>query len=81
MADAPRYVVTLGDERLMDAAGPGLGAASLLFKNNDALFPEFMGDDLSHRLPGARLVPLTTVGAQARTVVLAQLPQIGRAHV
>lgn len=39
--------VALGDSISIDYyAGPGLGAASLLYKNRDDLYPEFKGRDL-----------------------------------
>ena len=38
-----------------DYAGPALGAASLLYRNDDGRWPEFRGRDLLHLEPGCQL--------------------------
>jgi lysophospholipase L1-like esterase len=54
---------------------PGLGAASLLFQNDDR-WPEFEGRDLSTRCPGIAHTNLTQDGATTRTVLAMQIPRI-----
>lgn len=78
MADRPRYYVSLGDSMSIDdyAGGSGRGAASLLYENNAADFPDWAGRDLKTHLPGARLVPLARDGATSAAVRYVQLPQL-----
>jgi len=51
-----------------DYAGKGLGAASLLHRNDDGLWPEFQGRDLLTAGPGCRFLPLAKNGAMLKTV-------------
>lgn len=51
----------------------GLGAASLLFRNADAVWPEHAGQDLATRFPGIALENRTTDGAMIDTVLYEQL--------
>lgn len=46
-----------------DYAGRGLGAASLLYRNDDHLWPEFQGSDLTTVNPDCRFLPLARNGA------------------
>jgi lysophospholipase L1-like esterase len=46
----------------------GLGAASLLFRNVDAMWPEFTGKDLRTRSPALQLQNVTSDGAMIETV-------------
>lgn len=47
--------LALGDSMSIDDyAGPGLGAASLLYRNHDARYPDFQGRDLVHHSPACR---------------------------
>lgn len=56
-------VVALGDSMLSDCyPGPGLGSASLLWRNADKRFPEFAGRDLSHACPQADFSNLSRTG-------------------
>ena len=75
--------VSLGDSISIDdyAGGPGLGAASLLYSNQDALFPAWIGRDLETRFPGSRFVPLATDGATSATVLHGQIPQLRKSGV
>ncbi len=75
---ARRYYVSLGDSMSIDAyaGGPGRGAASLLYKNRDEDFPEWVGRDLATRRKGTRLVPLAMDGATSATVRYAQIPRL-----
>jgi lysophospholipase L1-like esterase len=62
--------VALGDSMSTDDyPGPGLGAASLLYRNRDDRFPEFAGQDLLSLNPGARLVNLARDGFTAEDVL------------
>lgn len=55
---------------------PGLGAASLLFRNDDDRWPEFEGRDLSTRCREISHTNLTQDGATTRTVLAMQIPRI-----
>lgn len=64
------HYVALGDSMSIDDyPGPGLGAASLLYRNVDAEFPEFAGRDLSTRWPGIGFAHLARDGATTREVM------------
>ena len=78
MFDKSRYYVSLGDSISIDAyaGGPGCGAASLFFKNREADFPDFSGQDMTTRLPGVRLIPLAMDGATSATVRYYQIPRL-----
>ncbi|HKJ01970.1 MAG TPA: SGNH/GDSL hydrolase family protein [Longimicrobiales bacterium] len=55
---------------------PGLGAASLLHRNDDRRWPEFTGRDLTSLCPGIRRVDLAEDGATTVSVLRLQLPRI-----
>jgi len=62
--------VALGDSMSTDDhPGPGLGAASLLYRNQDRFFPEFSGRDLLALNPSTRLVHLARDGFTALDVL------------
>lgn len=62
--------VALGDSMSSDDyPGPGLGAASLLYKNRDSLFPEFAGRDLLSLNPSTRLLHLARDGFTTEDVL------------
>lgn len=54
-----------------------LGAASLLYQNDDARWPEEQGDDLVSRYPGIALQNLASDAATIGDVFGEQLPQFG----
>lgn len=69
--------VALGDSMSTDDhPGPGLGAASLLYRNRDDRFPEFSGQDLLSLNPGTRRVVQARDGFTAEDVLadLGDLP-------
>lgn len=53
-----------------------LGAASLLFRNSDARYPEFAGNDLSARFPGVTKLNVSEDGATIGDVFGFQLPRV-----
>ncbi len=55
-----------------------LGAAALLYRNDDARWPEFRGRDLAHRSPGAGFTNLTEDGAMIDDVATEELSRLGR---
>lgn len=57
-----------------------VGAASLLFKNNDELFPEFKENDLSSLFPGIELVNLAFDGATIKDLLENEFQQKLSAH-
>jgi hypothetical protein len=57
-------------------AAPGVGAASLFHRNDDLLWPEFAGRDLSHRHPGMERVDLCVDGATIGHTLDFQLPTL-----
>lgn len=61
--------VSLGDSMSIDDyAGRGLGAASLLYRNDDTLWPEFRGRDLVHAKADCRFLPKARNGAMLKHV-------------
>ena len=79
MANAPRYYVSLGDSMSIDdyAGTAGSGAASLLFANQNADFPQWYGRDLQTVFaPSGRFIPLALDGAVSATVRYAQIPRL-----
>jgi lysophospholipase L1-like esterase len=70
--------VALGDSMLIDyyAGGPGWGAASLLYKNLDNVYPDWKGKDLTTLYPRIRHHDLTSDGATTDTVLNWQLPKV-----
>ena len=64
--------IALGDSLSIDAyAGPGLGAASLLFRNNDELYPEFKGSDLFNYNAKCRFLNLAKDGGTLQSTISA----------
>lgn len=55
---------------------PGVGAASLLERNDDGLWPEFRGRDLRSLRPGLERLDLCVDGAVIRDVLERQLPLV-----
>jgi lysophospholipase L1-like esterase len=53
-----------------------LGSASLLYRNVDDRYPEFIGRDLHSRYPGIRYINLAEDGATIGDVFGSQLPQL-----
>lgn len=73
-----RYIA-LGDSMSIDDyPGEGKGAASLLFKNVDHLYPEFSGKDLFSTHPAITFENLAQDGATTRDVLNEQLPALGK---
>jgi lysophospholipase L1-like esterase len=86
----PPTYVALGDSMSIDlyprlelqergAIGPdesGVGAASLLYRNHDALWPEFAGRDLVSRVEGIALVNRCVDGATIGHTLDYQLPGV-----
>ena len=62
----------------------GLGSASLLWRNDDSVWPEFAGNDLSTRFPQARFLHMATDGGTIHITREFQLPRakadVGAAH-
>jgi len=54
-----------------------LGAAALLYRNDDARWPEFAGQDLRHEAPGVDFRNLTEDGALIDDVVTQELSRLG----
>jgi lysophospholipase L1-like esterase len=54
-----------------------LGAASLLFKNNDTRWPEFRNQDLATTSPGVRILNLAEDGATIDDVTTEELARLG----
>ena len=76
------HYVALGDSISIDeyAGGRGRGGASLLFRNRDEDFPDWVGRDLVSLGPGARFDLLATDGATTRTLADVQLPELAALH-
>lgn len=53
-----------------------VGASSLFYENENALWPEFEGRDLVTRFPGIERLDLTMDGATVGDVFAAQLPEL-----
>jgi lysophospholipase L1-like esterase len=70
-----RCYVALGDSISIDeyAGGPGRGASSLLFRNDDVRFPDWSGRDLLSAGLADNLVLLARDGATSSDVVTTQL--------
>ena len=54
-----------------------LGAAALLYRNDDSRWEEFSGRDLATRCPGLSYTDLTEDGAMLDDVLLDELPRLG----
>jgi lysophospholipase L1-like esterase len=75
--DAGEIDVAVALERDVTAGSVApLGAASLLYRNDDARWPEEQGADLATRYPGVELCNLATDGATIGDVFGEQLPQL-----
>lgn len=72
----------LDQQEREDAPAPisGLGAASLLYENDDDRWPEFVGRDLVSAREGIEWTDLSMDGATATTVLESQLPRLPK-HV
>ena len=55
-----------------------LGAAALLYRNDDARWPEFRGRDLKHRSAGVQFLNLAEDGAMIDDVTTEELARLGR---
>jgi lysophospholipase L1-like esterase len=76
-ADRFRQYIALGDSiSTDDYPGEGKGAASLLFKNQNHLFPEFKEQDFRSYFPGIDFLNLAQDGASTSDVLHIQLEQI-----
>ena len=75
-SDSPVAYVALGDSISIDeyAGGPGRGGASLLVRNRDDDFPEWVGRDLG----GLPWRLLATDGATTQTLLEHQLPRMAQ---
>ena len=73
-----KLYAALGDSMSIDvyAGGPGRGAASLLYRNRDADFPDWAGRDLASL--GYTALDLTYDGATSAGVLERQLPRLDR---
>jgi lysophospholipase L1-like esterase len=68
------------DVRDLDVPPPRLdplGAAALLYHNDDQRWPEFEGRDLSHRSPGLKLLVLAEDGAMIDDITTEELARLG----
>jgi lysophospholipase L1-like esterase len=65
--------------RGLRASTADVGAASLLYRNDDQLWPEFRGRDLRSRFKGIELTDLTADGATTHSL-LRQVEQIGKSE-
>jgi lysophospholipase L1-like esterase len=75
--DAGEIDVAVALERDVTAGNVApLGAASLLYRNDDARWPEEQGADLATRYPGVELRTLASDGATIGDVFGEQLPQL-----
>jgi lysophospholipase L1-like esterase len=75
--DVGQADVAVNLERDSHAGGVApLGAASLLYENDDERWPEFAGRDLRSHSPGVRFANLTSDGATIGEVFGFQLPEI-----
>ncbi|HJZ12334.1 MAG TPA: SGNH/GDSL hydrolase family protein [Acidobacteriota bacterium] len=76
-ADVFQRYIALGDSiSVDDYPGEGKGAASLLYKNPDDLYPEFSGKDLSSRCEGIHFKCLAQDGATSYDVLHSQLKHV-----
>jgi len=75
--DAGETDVAVALERVVHAGGVArIGAASLLYQNDDARWPEEQGDDLVTRYPAIRFTNFSSDGATIGEVFGEQLPQL-----
>ena len=72
-----RSYIALGDSMSIDDyPGDGKGAATLLYRNLDHLYPEFHGKDLCSQNPDMEFLNLAQDGASSRDVLHEQLPKL-----
>jgi lysophospholipase L1-like esterase len=57
-----------------------IGAASLLYRNDDGMWPEFQGQDLESHSPGAEFLNLAEDGAMIDDVATEELARLGHDH-
>ncbi len=57
-----------------------IGAASLLYRNDDGMWPEFQGQDLESHSPGADFLNLAEDGAMIDDVATEELARLGHDH-
>jgi lysophospholipase L1-like esterase len=71
----PAVYVSLGDSMSIDdyAGGPGTGAASLLLRNRDTEFRDWVGRDLTTVRPGVTALLLARDGATTADIATEQL--------
>ena len=75
--DAGEIDVAVALERVVHAGAVApIGAASLLYRNDDARWPEEQGDDLVTQYPGVTFANLASDGATIGDVFGEQLPQL-----
>jgi lysophospholipase L1-like esterase len=65
------------ERKRLRAPVPGLGAASLLHRNHDDVWPDFRGVDLQALCPGLRFDSLPVDGGVTTHVLTRQLPRLG----
>lgn len=72
-------LIAVGDNLCIDSAsvGPHRGAASLLYRNLDAEWPDYRGRDLVTRDPSVRLLLLGLDGATVKTTLSQQMKRVG----
>lgn len=79
--DAGETDVAVALERDVHAGAVApIGAASLLYRNDDARWPEEQGDDLVTRYPGISFANLASDGATIGDVFGEQLPQLAESE-
>ena len=82
MNETPTRYIALGDSISIDVypqhetGRSGLGAVSLLYRNDDEFWPEFRGRDLKTKFPAIELVDLTADGATTTDVLSYQLSRV-----
>lgn len=78
--DSARFAryIALGDSiSTDDYPGEGKGAASLFYRNQDHLYPEYRGKDLCALNRQIEFLNLAVDGATSRDVLHSQLPEVG----
>ena len=73
--------ISIDDYPAAESGGrPGLGAASLFYRNDDARWPDFRGRDLRTLIEGTTFTNLSTDGATTYEVLGLQLPHMPSSH-
>ena len=77
ISDNDHYAAKDTDQKGLSSHGfdGGLGSVSLLWQNDDHLWPEFVGNDLKTRFPKARFLHLAQDGGTIHIVRHFQLPR------